>query len=311
MSKITKALEKAARERIQRHEEHATVKASEAVEIPVEISSRLGEGTPINRIKIDPHIVAASDSSSPIAEQYRILRTNLQSLRLRPGAKTIVVTSSIHNEGKSVTSINLAMTLARQEGVRVVLVDADLRKGSIQKWLGLEDQQEGLSTVLARGGELNGALVKLKQPGLSVLTSGPHPEHPAELLESSSMKRLLERLRAQFDVIIIDAPPVLPVADPGILAAHADGVLLVVQAGKTQRKTVTQAQALLRQMKANILGCVLTHVEYYLPGYYRYYHQYRYGTKDAVKAANGNATSPVINDSNTERAPSTPQEATS
>ncbi len=103
------------------------------------------------------------------------------------------------------------------------------------------------------------------------------------------MKRLLATLKTQFDVIIVDAPPVLPVADPGILAAQADGILLVVRAGRTQRKTVLQAQALLKQMKANVLGCVLTHVEYYLPGYYRYYHQYRYGTKhgNQLQAASG------------------------
>jgi len=288
MSKITKALEKAARERFQRQQEQATVKAT-AVELPLEVPSRVGDVTTIDRIQIDPHIVAAADSASPIAEQYRILRTNLQSLNLRPGTKTIIVTSAVHDEGKSVTSINLAMTLARQEGLRVVLVDADLRKGSIHKWLGLHDRSEGLSTVLARGGGLNGSLIKLKEPPLAILPAGAHPEHPAELLESSSMKRLLATLKTQFDVIIVDAPPVLPVADPGILAAQADGILLVVRAGRTQRKTVLQAQALLKQMKANVLGCVLTHVEYYLPGYYRYYHQYRYGTKhgNQLQAASG------------------------
>ena len=91
------------------------------------------------------------------------------------------------------------------------------------------------------------------------------------------MKRVLATLKSQFDVVIVDAPPVLPVTDPSILAAQADGVLLVVRAGKTQRKTVAQAQALLNQTKANLLGCVLTHVEYYMPGYYRYYHEYQYG----------------------------------
>lgn len=276
MSKITKALEKAARERLQRLQQHASVK-SQPVEIPIEPTARLGAIAPAGRVQIDPHIVAAADSSSPIAEQYRILRTNLQSLRLRPGPKTIVITSAVHGEGKSVTSINLALTLARQENLRVVLVDADMRKGSIHKWLGLGEFEEGLSSTLLRGGELNGSVVRLKEPPLTVLPCGSYPEHPAELLESSSMKKVLASLREQFDVIVIDAPPVLPVADPGILAALADGVLLVVRAGKTQRKTVLQAQNLLKQMKANILGSVLTHMEYYLPGYYRYYHQYRYG----------------------------------
>lgn len=277
MSKITKALEKAARERLQRLQEQPTVKAK-AVEIPLASPLPIGEIAPVDRIQIDPHIISAADPKSPIAEQYRILRTNLQSLRMRPGAKVFVVTSAVHGEGKSVTAINLAMTLSRQENLRVVLVDADLRKGTVGKWLGLSlDRSEGLAGALQQGGELNGSLIRLQNPPLAILPAGEHPEQPAELLESSGMRRLLATLRTQFDVIIIDAPPILPVADPGILAAQSDGVLMVVRAGKTQRKTVAQAQALLKQMKANIIGCVLTHVEYYLPGYYRYYHYYRAG----------------------------------
>ena len=283
MSKITKALEKAARERLHHLQEQPTTKAA-AVEVPIVptpsvSASRIGEIASAGKIHVDPHIVAATDPKSPISEQYRILRTNLQSLKFRPGAKVIVVTSAVHGEGKSVTSINMALTLARQENLRVVLIDADLRKGSIHKWLGLEDHQEGLSGVLARGGELNGKLMTLKEPNLTILPAGAFPEHPAELLESSAMKKLISTLKAQFDVIIIDAPPVLPVSDPAILAAQADGVLLVVRAGKTQRKTVSQAHALLDHVKANIVGCVLTHVEYYLPGYYRYYHEYQYRAK--------------------------------
>ena len=279
MSKITQALEKAARERLARQQEQATAKAP-PVAIPIiepTAASRLSEIAEAGRIQVDPHIVSATDPKSPIAEQYRILRTNLQSLRMRPGSKVLVLTSAVHGEGKSVTAVNIAMTLARQEHLRVVLVDADLRKSSVHKWLGLGERTEGLATALARGGELNGSLVQLKEPPLTVLPAGAHPDNPAELLESSAMKRVLSTLKAQFDVVIIDAPPVLPVADPGILAAQADGVLLIVRAGKTQRNTVTQAQELLKQMKATLLGCVLTHVEYYLPGYYRYYHEYRYG----------------------------------
>ena len=207
MSKITKALEKAARERLQRIQEQPTVKAP-SVEVALEVPSRLGAITAAGRIQVDPHIVAATDPKSPIAEQYRILRTNLQSLRLRQSPRVIAVTSAIHGEGKSVTAINLALTLARQENLKVVLVDADMRKSSIHRWLGLEDQEEGLSTVLSRGGELNGSLRRMKEPPLTILPSGPHPEHPAEMLESSSMKRLLATLKAQFDVIVIDTPPV-------------------------------------------------------------------------------------------------------
>jgi len=284
MSKITEALEKAARERLQRSHEQATATAGPVV-VPLAARRGIGEVTPAGQVAIDPHIICAADSESPIAEQYRILRTNLQSLRLRSGPKVIVVTSAVNGEGKSVTSTNLALTLARQENLRVALVDADMRKSSIPKWLGLQHRDIGLSTALRRNGELDGSLVNLQTPALTVLPAGPHPDHPAELLESVSWKRLIATLKTQFDIIIVDSPPVLPVADPSIIAAQADGVLLVVRSGKTQRRTVLQAQELLKKSKANILGCVLTHVEYYLPGYYRYYHYYRYGTKDGKSKA--------------------------
>jgi len=306
MSKITKALEKAARERLQRLQAQPTVKKEQPTVIVLEPSSRIGEIASAGKIHIDPHIVSAADSKSPIAEQYRILRTNLQTTRLRAGSKAFIVTSAVHGEGKSVTTLNLALTLSRQEHLKVVVVDADLRKPSIHKWLGLGQREEGLSTALQRGGELNGSLVRLQEPPLAVLPSGPIADHPAELLESSAMKRLIATLKSQFDVVLIDSPPVLPVADPGILAAYTDGVLLVVRAGKTQRKTALQAQALLKQMKATMLGCILTHVEYYLPGYYRYYHYYRYGTKEA-----GNGTpSTTEGDRTHAESTSTPSAAT-
>jgi capsular exopolysaccharide synthesis family protein len=294
MSKITKALEKAARERLQRTQEVVTA-PSEPVTMPVTTiplaATRVGEIAPASQIHIDPHIVSAIDAGSPIAEQYRILRTNLQSLKLKQGSKVIVITSAVNGEGKSVTALNLALTMARQENLRVVLVDADMRKSSIPRWLGLAHAQKGLSTVLSRDGELDGSLVSLQVPRLAVLPAGPIPDSPAELLESVNMKRLLAALRAQFDLVIIDAPPVLPVADPGIISSQADGVLLVVRAGKTQRRTVLEAKDMLQKMKANVLGCVLTHVEYYLPGYHKYYQYYRESAKDGK--TNGRRTPPA------------------
>lgn len=286
MSKITQALEKAARERLRRTQEQVTAPARPIV-VPL-VTSRLSEIASAGEVRVDPHIVSAVDSKSPIAEQYRILRTNLQSLRLRQGPKVIVVTSAVNGEGKSVTAANLAFTLARQENLKVVLIDADMRKSTVHKWLGLGEHANGLSTILANGGEPDGSLVTLKEPSLTVLPAGAHPEHPPELLESLNMKRLLATLKARFDMVIIDAPPVLPVSDPGILAAQADGVLLVVRAGKTQRKTVLAAQELLKKMRANVLGCVLTHVEYDLPGYARYYHYYR----ESAKAGNSKPAAP-------------------
>ena len=271
MSKITQALEKAARERARERAAQPTVtpKPTLLALEPSSVAAGLPPGVPVGGIEIDPHIVSATDPQSPISEQYRILRTNLQSLKGFSGGKTLVITSAVHGEGKSVTSINLALTLAQQEQLKVLLIDADLRCSSVDRWLGLHSTK-GLSTVLSDGLNMDGAVLKLQSPPLSVLPAGPRPERPAELLESSNMRRLLSMLRNQYDAIIIDAPPVLPVTDPGILGAIADGTLLVVRAGRTQRKVVRQAQELLRQTKAKLLGCVLTHVEYYIPGYSRY-----------------------------------------
>ena len=279
MSKITKALEKAARERLEHRPPAYATTTPKTTELALAPLPAMATPEDAGTIHIDPHIVAATDHQSPIAEQYRILRTNLQSLKHFTGPRTLVLTSAVHEEGKSVTAINLALTLAQQEGLRVLLIDADLRRSTIHSWLGL-DGTTGLSTVLSNGLDLDGAVVRLQSPPLAVLPAGPRHDRPAELLESNAMKRLLALLKTQYDVIIIDAPPILPVTDPGILGAQSDGVLLVVRAGKTQRTVVKQALELLKHSKAKILGSILTHVDYYIPGYYRYYHYYRYAPKD-------------------------------
>lgn len=275
MSKITQALEKAARERLEHQREQTTAPAV-GVTIPVVPAAQPEQVTSVGSLQIDPHIVSLTDARSPIAEQYRILKTNFQSsARLGHGPKAIIVTSALHGEGKSVTAINLAMTLARQEQLRVVLVDADMRKSTICRWLGMSMPPAGLSSVLARGGALNGSLTQLQSPPVTILPAGPTPEDPVGLLESVGWKRLIATLKSQFDLILIDTPPVLAVADAGIIASQADGVLFVVRAGKTQRRAIQQAQTRLQQMKADVIGCVLTQLDYYASGYYRYYRHYK------------------------------------
>jgi Mrp family chromosome partitioning ATPase len=201
MSKITQALEKAARERLQAQREPAIV-PSTPVTVPIApvipatpfVESRIREIAEAGEIQVDPHIVSAADSTSAVAEQYRILKFNLQALEWRLGPKTIVVTSALNGEGKSVTAINLALTLARQEHLRVLLLDADLRRSSMNRWLGLPEQAKGVSTALHQGGVVDGSLVRLQTPSLTILPAGPSVEHPTELLASSSMKRLLASL---------------------------------------------------------------------------------------------------------------------
>ncbi len=270
MSKITRALEKAALERLQR-EGPPTVSD---VPVTVKLVSDVSAIASIGQTQVDPHIVCAAEAASPIAEQYRMLKANLQSMRRRANVKTIVMTSAMVGEGKSVTSINLALTLARQEHMKVVLVDGDMRRSSVHRWLGLGESAHGLSTALQQNGTLNGSLIRLGSPTLTILPSGPKPQQPAELLASSNMRKILETLKAQFDLIIIDTPPVLSVSDSSILAAQADGVLLVVKAGRTQLKTILEAKARLEQVKATLLGCILTHAHFFTPGYNRYYREY-------------------------------------
>lgn len=290
MSKITQALEKAARERLQQYREERPNAPAAPVAVPMLPQPALGDTTRMTDVHVDPHIISLADTKSPIAEQYRMVKMNLQTQGGQ--ARTFVVTSALRGEGKSVTSLNLAATMARDERLKVVLVDADLRKSSVNKWLGLPESAEGLSTVLTRGGALDGALFKLASPNLTILPAGPAPEDPVVLLESSSMRRLLAMLKQQFDVVILDAPPVLSVADAGIMAAQADGTLLIIRSGRTQRRVVLQAQAQLQQMRANLVGCVLTHMEHYLPSYYQQY----YGNDEPHKGKSHDApVSPLVN----------------
>ena len=317
MSKITKALEKAARERLRRQQLEAVVPAVSETnpadelaqqQVVAAVAEKLRETEPAQartassrskavvepirfsqNLHIDPHIIVAADPKSPISEQYRIVRTNLQSMKPLTDAKVLLVTSSVHGEGKSVSSLNLAISLAQQQGMKVLLIDADLRASSADQWLGIQSEK-GLSTALAGEGSFDGLLVNLVEDKLWLLPAGPQPEHPAELLDSANMKRIVESARRQFDMVVIDSPPVLPVADPGILGRFVDGVILIVRSGKTQRGTVEKTKALLKQTKAKILGCLLTHAEFFSPGGYGYgygYGYYRYGSNK--NGSNGSA----------------------
>lgn len=221
--------------------------------------------------KLDPRIVAFHDPTAPVTEQYKMLRTNIQSLSARRNLKTFVVTSAIQGEGKTITATNLAFSLAEDLNAKsVLLVDADLRKGRISRLLGLTPTA-GLSDLLSNGAPLGEALLDIGVKNLTILPSGKMPKNPAELLGSVKMKHLLAELRGKFDTILLDVPPVMSVTDPGVLGAQSDGVFLVIQAGRTQRASVQHAQQLLNQAHAKVLGYVLTNVEYHLPEYlYRY-----------------------------------------
>ncbi|MEW5895314.1 MAG: CpsD/CapB family tyrosine-protein kinase [Candidatus Omnitrophota bacterium] len=260
MGKITDALKKAAEERVEHIEKINRLKRHEAFVVKKMEDSR-----------VDPRIITYFDSKATIAEQYKILRTNILSLNVNNPPKVIVVTSSTHSEGKTITSLNLAMAISQSKSThRVLVIDADLRRGKIGRYLGVR-QEKGLSELLTGDAELEDVVFNIDVPNLSFIAAGSVPPQPVDLLDSKDMKELLEELRSSFDLIIIDAPPIINVTDAGIIGSLADGVLMVIQAGRTQRGIVRHAEELLYQAHAKVLGHVLTNIQYHLPEYiYRY-----------------------------------------
>jgi capsular exopolysaccharide synthesis family protein len=199
-------------------------------------------------------LVAALAPHSLAAEQYRALRTRIiQAENGRP-IRVVMVTSPGKGDGKSVNATNLALTMAQQFQSRVVLVDADLRHPQAHRLLGVHDGP-GLADVLMGGADVDEALVTVPGQNLWLLPAGVPPGHPAELLGSSAMRRVMETLRTRFDRIIVDTPPVAPLADVRILAPMTDGVVIVVRAGVTPRPAIERALAGFD--RSRLLGVVL------------------------------------------------------
>lgn len=197
---------------------------------------------------------------SVIAEQYRTIRTNIQFSMIDRDVKSIVMTSSGPWEGKSTTSANLASVFTDQ-GKRVLLVDADLRKPTVQRTFGLSNIV-GLTTLLSDPEQELAKVIQLVTgTELHVLTSGPIPPNPSELLNSNRMNILMKRFEDMFDIIIYDMPPVTSVTDAQIMAAKADGVVFVIRHGVAQKDSVLNAKELLEMVNANILGVVFNGVE--------------------------------------------------
>jgi capsular exopolysaccharide synthesis family protein len=217
-------------------------------------------------------LVVHDDPKAVSSEAFRTLRTNLQFASPDAKLETILITSSVPAEGKSTVCSNLAVSIV-QTGKDVILVDCDLRKPTVHKAFGLNNAV-GLTSVLTGQVAVEDALQKTHCEGLSVLTAGPLPPNPTELLQSNVMQEVLKKLKLMGDQVLLDAPPVLPVADSMILSTYVDGVVLVIASRQVPREIALRAKELLQNTNARLLGVVLNQVRYSSDGdqyYYNYY----------------------------------------
>lgn len=245
----------------------------------VSTSPLLG-GIAFDQAATDKPLLTQTGSQSPRAESFRQLRTNLQFANVSGRAKTVLMTSSLPGEGKSTTAANLAIALA-QAGQTVCLIDADLRRPMVNEYLGLE-RNAGLTTALVGAADVNALLQPWGEDNLFVLTSGQIPPNPSELLGSSEMKELIARLEQAFDIVVIDAPPLLPVTDAAVLAQHVGGVVVVVGSQKTRQHDLQKSLDALDLVGANLLGLVLNRLPVKGPDAYTYSY---YSTAEEPKVA--------------------------
>ncbi|TYP52418.1 capsular exopolysaccharide synthesis family protein [Thermosediminibacter litoriperuensis] len=222
-----------------------------------------------------------TDPKSIVSEAFRVLRTNLHFSGIDRPLRKVMITSSIPGEGKSTIVSNLAVCIANT-GSKVLLVDADLRRPQIYKFFLLENYK-GLSNLLAEDLPLDTVVNTTKVENLHVITSGPVPPNPAEVLGSAKMKKFLDEVASVYDMVLIDAPPVNSVADASILSALVDGVILVVEESSTEREAAIAAKQQLEKVNARILGVVLNKVKQKDGGYYYYYYYYGEDNKRVKK----------------------------
>jgi succinoglycan biosynthesis transport protein ExoP len=225
----------------------------------------------------NPELLMNVDTRSPLAESYRHLRTSVLLSTAGRAPRSLLVTSSLPGEGKTTTAVNTAVSLA-QTGATVVIIDADMRRPRLRSIFGLSDRA-GLSSILSSEmpeADVLAMVSKEESTGLNVLTAGPIPPNPAELLGSDQMRRLLDTLQSQFNHVVVDSPPVSSFTDGVLISSMVDGVLLVVHGGKSSRHVVKRSRQLLQDVGAKIFGVVLNNVNLQSNDYY-YYQRY-YGS---------------------------------
>ncbi|WP_028559185.1 CpsD/CapB family tyrosine-protein kinase [Paenibacillus pinihumi] len=218
------------------------------------------------------NLITITNPRSPISESYRTLRTNIDFSSIDEQVQVIMVSSAGPGEGKSTTISNLAVTYAQTER-RVVLIDADMRRPTAHHTFQLSNRQ-GLSSILSQQATYQDIVQNTDIPNLQIITSGPIPPNPAEMMASKRMSALLDELRQNYDIILIDAPPLLAVTDPQIIASKSDGVIMVVDYGNVKKDAAMKAKANLDNVNARILGVVMNNVKRKNgeAGYYYYYY---------------------------------------
>jgi capsular exopolysaccharide synthesis family protein len=214
-------------------------------------------------------LVTVHDARSSSAEAYRTLRTNLIFSQAVQTLRTLVVTSPAPSEGKTTTAANLAVSFA-QQGMRVLLVDCDLRRSRIHKMFGVP-REPGMTELILGQQDIDSVARETSVPGLYILPSGILPPNPSELLGGDRMRKTLASLSEAFDLIVIDTPPLLAASDAAILATITDGVVLVVRAGVTEVEAGQQAIAQLQSVGARVVGAVLNDPDSKLQQYGGYY----------------------------------------
>ncbi len=239
-----------------------------------------------NEFKSEDAIIN-SNSEFAVVEAYKSIRTNIMySMPKTEGAKTIVVTSASAGEGKTTTCINLAQTFA-QMNARVLLLDCDLRKPKIHRYLKLE-KKDGLSNVLCGFAGLDTALKINVRDNLDVFTAGDNPPNPAELLQTKEFAKIMTVLKKVYDYIIIDTPPITFVTDATSVIKHSDGAILLIKKGYTTYDMVDEAMDRLKKVDANVLGTVLIDENGFGAKSYKGYKGYKYGYHDKEETVRRN-----------------------
>jgi capsular exopolysaccharide synthesis family protein len=233
----------------------------------------------MRRRKHIPSLLSIFNKESSAGTEFRRLYSNLKNLPNVEKLQTIMVTSAMVGEGKSLTSALLAITIAGLTKLKVALVDFDLRRPKIASYFGIESNP-GIGDVLSGSSTLKLVSQKTTVPNLTVIPSGEIKGMPSDYLDRETIGAIFQELRFYFDYVIVDSPPVIPISDPLLLAEHVDGVLLVVRGGSTQKEVVSRASNLLINSRINVLGVVLNDYEEVLPYYYKErYYGYHYQHK--------------------------------